>query len=240
MGSIRGLDAPARPARGHVAEGDAIGAVNDVERVSDGATSLLLLVPMVIEAAALRWAVPRATVLRTGVGPARAAAAAARASRLAGAAVAVGGFCGGLTDDLRPGDIVVASEVRGPSGQPVMCSSEALVATLRARAARAGRAGRGLPRVFVGPVVSVDHVVRGAERAALAADGALVVDMESAWLAPAAAGRPFAVLRVVLDTPAREVTRPLAMLIAGITAWRVLRRAGPALGAWAAVAGGEK
>ena len=199
--------------------------MSEVERAGGAAKRLLLLVPMVVEAAALRRAVPGATVLRTGVGPARAAAAAVKASRLAGAAVAVGGFCGALTDDLRPGDIVVASEVRGSDGHGVRCSSEPLVAALRER---------GLQRVSVGPVVSVDHVVRGAERAILAAGGALAVDMESAWLAPAAAGRPFAVLRVVLDTPAREVTRPLAMLIAGVTAWRALRRAGPALGAWAA------
>ena len=198
--------------------------MGEVERAGDAATRLLLLVPMAVEAAALRRAVPGAAMLRTGVGPARAATAAVKASRLVGGAVAVGGFCGALTDELRPGDIVVASEVRGPQGQGVRCSSEALVAALRER---------GLQRVFAGPVVSADHVVRGAERAILAAGGALVVDMESAWLAPAAAGRPFAVLRVVLDTPARELTRPLATLVAGITAWRALRRAGPALGAWA-------
>ena len=199
--------------------------MSEVERAGGAAKRLLVLVPMAVEIAALRRTVPGATVLHTGVGPARAAAAAVKASRLAGAAVAVGGFCGALTDDLRPGDIVVASEVRGPHGQGVRCSSGPLVAALRAR---------GLQRVFVGPVVSVDHVAHGAERAILAAGGALVVDMESAWLAPAAAGRPFAVLRVVVDTPAREVTRPLATLIAGIKAWRALRRAGPALGAWAA------
>ena len=55
----------------------------------------------------------------------------------------------------------------------------------------------------------------GAERAVLAAEGALAVDMESAWLAPAAAGRPFAVVRVVLDTPASELHRPLATLVRG-------------------------
>ncbi len=31
--------------------------------------------------------------------------------------------------------------------------------------------------------------------------GALVVDMESAWLAPAARAHPLVTLRVVLDTP---------------------------------------
>ncbi len=199
--------------------------MSELERAGGDSARLLLLVPMAVEASALRRVVPGAALLRTGVGPARAAAAAVKASRLAGAAVAVGGFCGALTGDLRPGDIVVAGEVRGPRGQTVRCSSETLVAALREH---------GLPRVFTGPVVSADHVVHGAERAVLAAGGALAVDMESVWLAPAAAGRPFAVLRVVLDTPARGARRPLAALSAGLTAWRTLRRAGPALGAWAA------
>ena len=84
-------------------------------------------------------------------------------------------------------------------------------------------------------MASADHVVRGAERAALAGEGALAADMESAWLAPAAAGRPFAVLRVVLDTPEREFHRPLATLAGGVTAWRALRRAAPALALWAGV-----
>ena len=75
--------------------------------------------------------------------------------------------------------------------------------------------------------------MRGAERFALAGEGVLAVDMESAWLAPAATGRPFAVLRVVLDTPAREIYRPLATLAGGLTAWRALRRAAPALALWA-------
>jgi 4-hydroxy-3-methylbut-2-enyl diphosphate reductase len=61
--------------------------------------------------------------------------------------------------------------------------------------------------------------------------------MESVWLAPAAAGRPFAVLRVVLDTPERELSRPLATLTGGLAAWRALRRAAPALALWARAQG---
>ncbi len=67
----------------------------------------------------------------------------------------------------------------------------------------------------------------------LAGEGALAVDMESAWLARAAGERPFAVLRVVLDAPAREIHRPLATLAGGLAAWRALRRAAPALALWA-------
>lgn len=52
-----------------------------------------------------------------------------------------------------------------------------------------------------GPIATADHVVLGAERAALARSGALAVDMESAELARAARDHPLAVVRVLLDTP---------------------------------------
>ncbi len=118
---------------------------------------------------------------------------------------------------------MVATEARGPSGV-TECASRPLVEAL---------AALGIRRVHVGPVASADHLVRGAERAALAGEGALAADMESAWLAPGAAGRPFAVLRIVLDTPEREIDRPLATLAGGLVAWRALRRAAPALALWA-------
>jgi 4-hydroxy-3-methylbut-2-en-1-yl diphosphate reductase len=58
------------------------------------------------------------------------------------------------------------------------------------------------------------------------------VDMESAWLAQAAGGRPFIVLRVVLDAPGPSCSRSAA-LGSPLTAWRALRRAAPALAVWA-------
>jgi 4-hydroxy-3-methylbut-2-enyl diphosphate reductase len=170
---------------------------------------LLVIAPLRIERAAVRRRLPGALVLRSGMGAARARAAA--------------GFCGAVAEGLRPGDIVVASEVRGPDGV-TRCASGPLVAAL---------AALGAPRVHVGPVASADHVVRGVERGVLAGEGALAADMESAWLAPAAEGKRFAVLRVVLDTPAREIQRPLATLAGALTAWRALRRAAPALVVWA-------
>ena len=84
----------------------------------------------------------------------------------------------------------------------------------------------------VGPILSVDHVVRGAEREALRESGALAVDMESWWLAAAAEGRPLVVLRVVLDAPGREIARPGV----AFDAFRALRRltdTAPGLAAWA-------
>ena len=191
--------------------------------MSAGGRRLLVVTPLRIEQAAVRRALPGALLLRCGMGAARARAAVPVIARLQAGAVAVAGLCGALDGGLRAGDVVVGSEVRGPGGV-VACSSAPLVAAL---------AVVGVRRVHVGPILSVDHLVHGAERAALAGDGALAVDMESAWLAPAAAGGPFAVLRVVLDTPDRGFSRPLATTSDGIAAWRALRRAAPALALWA-------
>jgi 4-hydroxy-3-methylbut-2-en-1-yl diphosphate reductase len=173
---------------------------------------------------------PGTLVVRSGVGPARSVAAAARAVRLRPDAVAVAGFCGATAHGLRPGDVVVASEVRGPAGVTA-CASGPLVEAL---------AACGSFRVHVGPVACSARPVVGAARAAFAAQGVIAADMESAWLAAAAAGRPFAVLRVVLDSPERELYRPLASLSGAVTAWRALRRAAPALAVWARAASAER
>jgi 4-hydroxy-3-methylbut-2-enyl diphosphate reductase len=184
---------------------------------------LLVIAPLRIERAALRRGLPDVPVLRCGMGAARARATALVAAGISADVVAVAGFCGAVGDDLRAGDVVVASEVRGPEGI-TRCASGPVVAAL---------ATLGTERVQVGPVACVDHLVYGRQRAVLAGEGVLAVDMESAWLAPAAAGRPFAVVRVVLDTPAREIYRPVATLVGGLRAWRALRRAAPALAIWA-------
>ena len=193
--------------------------------------ALLLLVPLSIERAAIAGATADALVMRTGMGRRRARAAACRGRRIPAVAVGVAGFCGGLTGDLRPGDIVVATSLAADGGDPdyaVARASGPLVAALRAR---------GLERVHTGQVVSSSRLVHGAERARLAARGALAVDMESAWLAGAAGGRPFAVLRVVVDTPATRLSHPLEAMRGYVRAQRVLRRAVPALVGWARAAG---
>jgi 4-hydroxy-3-methylbut-2-enyl diphosphate reductase len=184
---------------------------------------LLVVTPLRIERAAVRRGLAEALVLRSGMGAARARSAARAAARIPADALAVTGFCGAVAAGMRAGDVVVASEVRGPAGVTA-CATRPLLVAL---------ATLGIERVRVGPISSVDHVVRGAERGVLAGQGALAVDMESAWLAQAAMGRPFAVLRVVLDTPARELGRPPATLAGGLTAWQALRRAAPALVLWA-------
>jgi len=192
-----------------------------IQSVSETAPELLVMAALRLEARALRRGAPELAVLHAGMGPKRAL----RASRAAAASpaqrLAVAGLCGGLEASQPVGEVVVASEVSVEGGAPVPCEHEGLVAALRAR----GISAR------VGPVVSVDHVVRGDEREALRRSGALAVDMESGWLAAAAAGRPFAVLRVVLDAPGREIVRPGVALDA-FKAFRRLTEVAPALSEW--------
>jgi 4-hydroxy-3-methylbut-2-enyl diphosphate reductase len=145
-------------------------------------------------------------------------------------AVAVAGFCGALDPSLRPGDVVVATEIRRPDGVVIACPSAGIVV--------AALAAMGIP-ARLGPVESTDHVVTGSERERLRArTDAIAVDMESAWLAVAARDRPFAVLRVVVDTPRRELRgNPMATARGGVRAYRALAKAAPALASWAEAAG---
>jgi 4-hydroxy-3-methylbut-2-enyl diphosphate reductase len=185
---------------------------------------LLVAAPLRLEAMACRRGLPAEVVVRTGMGPARSRRAAKALRARKPGALVVAGVCGALTDELAPGDIVVASEVRSVDGVVLTCPSAPLLAgALRAI---------GLT-VRVGPIVSVDHVVHGPERAELAATGAVAVDMESAMLAEAADDRPFAVVRVVVDTPGRPLVRP-ATVATGLTAITTLGRIGPVLRSWAA------
>ncbi len=199
---------------------------------------LLVLAPLGIEARAVRAglagrrprpgevldeATPsRTPVVRTGMGPRRAARAAKEAKALPAGAVAIAGFCGALDHGLEPGRVVVATEVRGPAGTRA-CPSAPLLAAAVERL--------GVP-VALGPIVSVSRPGSGGRRERLRGTGAVAVDMESAWLAEAAGDRPLAVLRAVVDTPDRELTNPLATATGGMRAYRSLRAAAPALDAW--------
>jgi len=168
---------------------------------------------------------PGLHVVTVGAGPHRAYRAAARLPDFD--ALAVTGFAGALDPRIRPGSLVVATEIRGPDGA-VPCPSAELLAGLLERV--------GAP-VHCGPLLTSDHVVLGrGERAALAATGALAVDMESAPLAAAAAGRPYAVVRAIVDTPDRPLLSP-ATLTGGLAALRRLRTVGPALARWGAAVG---
>ncbi|HEX6498642.1 MAG TPA: 4-hydroxy-3-methylbut-2-enyl diphosphate reductase [Micromonosporaceae bacterium] len=189
----------------------------------------VLCAPMRIEAAALRRgldATPDA-LRHTGVGARRARLTAERLDLSGYAAIAVAGVAGGLRAPLRAGDVVVADRVRTVDGSiSVDCPAAALVATALRR--------RGLT-VHVGPVVSADHLVRGAFRQRLAATGALAADTESAWLlsgAAAASAGALACVRVVADAPPGAVFQPATLGRLG-TALRVLPQVASALAEFA-------
>jgi 4-hydroxy-3-methylbut-2-enyl diphosphate reductase len=167
-----------------------------------------------IDVGAVRAGAPEARILRAGPGPRRARAAAGRARALKGAAVAAAGIASPLQPRVRPGDVVVATEVRGPAGTVPCPGAEIVAGALRRRGIAAA----------CGPVLSLPPGARGNARV----DGALALDTESAWLAAGAADRPLAVVRAIVDGD--PWTRPGA----SARAWRTLARAGTVLAEWAA------
>jgi hypothetical protein len=103
------------------------------------------------------------------------------------------GFCGGLDGRLQAGDLVLASSVREQDGLAVEAAPGLL--------AEARRALSSL-KFFEGEVLCTTAVAATpAEKRALAASGALAVDMETHGLALAAskAGIPWLSVRAVLD-----------------------------------------
>jgi 4-hydroxy-3-methylbut-2-en-1-yl diphosphate reductase len=176
--------------------------------------------PMRVERVALRHA--RSPVVRTGMGPARSLRSSAA---LPDGGVLVAGVGGGLGDAVRPGDVVVATEVRG-ADRVVPCPSAPMLA---------GALRRDGLTVHLGPIVSRPRVVTGAARRELAATGALGVDTESVWLAPPP-GVPFAAIRVIVDTDRAPLIHP-GSVRRGFRALRHLRRATPAIDAWIAALG---
>jgi 4-hydroxy-3-methylbut-2-enyl diphosphate reductase len=177
-------------------------------------SGLLLIAPMGLEARLLGRG-----AARSGIGPRRARRSAARLASGGHRAVAIAGFAGALAPGLEPGDIVVASELRTREGRVVVeCPGAEVIA---------GMLRRGGLTAHVGPIVSVRAPTIAGARAKLRdSSGALAVDMESVWLAPAGAGRPLVVARIVLDAPGGG--------IGPVRAARALRQAAAVLTEWAA------
>ncbi|MBV6697966.1 1-hydroxy-2-methyl-2-butenyl 4-diphosphate reductase [Kitasatospora aureofaciens] len=168
-------------------------------------------------------------MVRTGVGRRRAAHAVRRVLGSAPGsygAVVVAGFGAAVAPGMAPGDVIVADGVRDAEGNLFAVGSAADLA--RALKERGLTAHTGVHH-------TADHVVRGLERRALHLQGALAVDMEAAAVLAALRemrpALPAAVLRVVVDTPERELLRP-GTLPAGVRAWRTLRATVPALVDW--------
>jgi 4-hydroxy-3-methylbut-2-enyl diphosphate reductase len=155
--------------------------------------TVTVCVPLAVERLALRGALPGCRVLGTGMGPRRAAAAAraaglgaatGAATGIASGGVLVAGVAGGLDPSVRPGDLVVATEIRAVDTRAAESGAgEGAVTPVPSAPLLADAIRRlGLP-VHLGPVASTPTVITGAARARLAATGALAVEMEAAALA---------------------------------------------------------
>lgn len=189
-----------------------------------GSANLLVLSALGIEAFMVRRGVRSARVIHTGMGPEKSKRAAVRIATMPGGAVAVAGVCGALAPGLRPGDVTVATSVEGPGAETVRLDAEPLVRAL---------AELGI-EAHAGPILSIERLVKdGRRREEFRSAGIMAIDMESAWLAAGAAGRPFAVLRVVSDSSNKEFFNPFGMLVQGTRAMRMLRKSGAALEIWA-------
>jgi hypothetical protein len=139
------------------------------------------------------------------------------------------GVAGGLRPDLPTRTVLVPELVRRPDGSELECDAAAVQALCES-ALREGY------RVVRDPLVTSTVLVHGTERAAFAAQGFAGVDMETGLLhAPRVA-----CVRVILDTPLREISPawgnpPRALL--DVRAWRdlpFLMREGPRCAAVAA------
>ncbi len=143
---------------------------------------------------------PGLRVVRTGMGPRRSERAAPRLATRAGAAPSRWRASAVRCDDaLRAGRLIVASALLGPGGERI--EVDGVGASAGARKRRSARHTRARLRASRDLATDV-----GAP--SCARTGACAVDMESIWLARAAAGRAFAVLRVVTDGPRHELWRP--------------------------------
>lgn len=140
-----------------------------------------------LEARAARRALPNARVYEAGVGLSADAGP-------WGDVVLSCGLAGALRDDLPGGSVLVPDTIGCPDGSRRQCDP----ALADACAAAARYLGFEPVRL---PLLTSSTIVRGAGRAGAARAGYAAVDMESGLLdAPRVAA-----VRVVLDTPAREL-----------------------------------
>jgi 4-hydroxy-3-methylbut-2-enyl diphosphate reductase len=190
-------------------------------------SEVLVAAPMRLEAALISSASRGALVHKTGMGPHRSRLAAQELGTRDARALLVIGFCGGLDEASVPGEVIVAEKVyaapdEGHLEQEIRCD---LAGPLLTRLT-----GLGM-KVRTGRVVCVSRLALGERRSELHTGGAIAVDMESVWLAGGAGGRPFGVVRVVLDSPSHELLRPQAVPGA-LRAARALRKVAAALHDW--------
>lgn len=152
-------------------------------------TDVTVVTATSVEAKAVRRAMPGADVVEAGV-------ALRHRERVEGRhAVISCGLAGGLHHHHPTGTVVIPYDVLRPDATTLRCDGE-LVETL-IRAARA----RGIEPV-TDPIVTTTQIINGSQRRAWSERGYAAVDMETGLL-----GSPrVAAVRVVLDTPLRELS----------------------------------
>jgi 4-hydroxy-3-methylbut-2-enyl diphosphate reductase len=186
----------------------------------------LFLVPLGLEARAVARGAGKENVERIGMGPVKSTAARVRVGRVAAEArpLVVLGVGGGLVAGMSPGDVIVGTSVQITNQEPEISLPYAPEVAALLRTA-------GL-RVTEAPIVSSPKIISGDnDRRAAGAFGAVAVDMESYWCAPLAAQHPFAVVRVLLDTPEYELLSPRIPATV-VRAYRALLAAARSLRAW--------
>lgn len=141
---------------------------------------------------------PSARIVQTGI-------ALADLRESLGEVVVSCGLAGALRSGLTTGTVLIPRAVRSPSGATLNCDAQ-LVDLFAASARRLGF------EPCFDPLVTAATIVHGAARASWAAQGFAAVDMETGLLdAPRVAA-----VRVVLDTPEREISKDWRMPIVAI------------------------
>jgi len=143
-----------------------------------------------IEARAARRSLPSVRIIESGVGLSKLGK-----TPIGDVAVSFG-LAGALHPDVPTGKVLVPHEVLRPDGETLLC--DPVLVTALERAARA----LGL-EPDTRPMITSAALVTGAERATWAGRGYVAVDMETGLIRASRV----AALRVVLDTPQRELSR---------------------------------
>lgn len=158
-----------------------------------------LIAATALECRALRRALPDVRIVQTGI-------ALRNLREPLGEFVVSCGLAGSLRSDLPTGTLLIPHEVRRPDGGTLHCDEE-LVARFTEGARRLG-----IEPVFERLITALT-IVRGSERAQWATQGYAGADMETGLvMAPRVAA-----VRVVLDTPGREISldweQPLSAIL---------------------------